>query len=71
MRAIKIYRKEPGPSKIIAIVLEINTLYDCIVIWNLEKLEEKGLFDVMRPYEILWNDKGYPYIVSKDGVILT
>jgi hypothetical protein len=29
------------------------------------------LFDVERGYEILWDNKGNPYIVSKDKVIIT
>ena len=29
------------------------------------------MFDVERGYEILWDNKGNPYIVSKDKVIIT
>ena len=58
-------------TKIIAIILELDSHQDCVVTWNLEKLEEKEIFDVPRGYEILWDHHGYPYIVSKEGVIIT
>ena len=54
--SIKIHDVRVGSnSHIIAIVLQISSSYDCVVIWNLEKGEEKGLFDVQRGYEILWD----------------
>lgn len=37
----------------------------------MKKGEEKGLFDVERGYEIIWDNKGYPYIVDNEKVIIT
>lgn len=55
-------------KKYIAIFLNINFNNDCIIIWDLFKNCEKIAVDVSKKYEVLWDIKGYPYIIEENRV---
>lgn len=57
-------------SKYLAILININMNCDCIIIWNILINAEKIAVDVSKSYEVLWDNKGYPYIVEEDRIWL-
>ena len=42
---------------------------DCIIFWDLQKNIEKHMYDVGKDYILVWDQNGYPYIITKEKTI--
>jgi hypothetical protein len=56
-------------SELIVIICEGNIETDVLYIWNIENDCNNGFYDIGKDYDIIWDLKGYPYIITSGKMI--
>lgn len=58
--------------ELVVIVLEISADFVQIFTWDMNTNTEAGFNDkIEKNFHIIWDDRGYPYILTKDKVYFT
>jgi len=51
-------------SELIVIICEGNDQTDVLYVWNIENGCSGGFYDIGKDYDIIWDLKGNPYIIT-------